>query len=235
MEKEYNIEEVIELKDSQKLKWKEIETIIGVSKETLRKAYKRKKEGLTYTEENPNSYPKQKQRGLLRKLQLINEFGGKCQKCGYDKNIAALEFHHINSDEKEFQLDMRHLSNTSITKLKEEVSKCELLCANCHRELHNSEFYVENISSVLDSYEKAIIKPLDDSNRFIATCPICGKKFKTYKRKVYCSDECKYKSKNYPSIEEINEQYAILHNWEKVAQHFNLTRRIIQGIRKKYS
>ena len=136
---------------------------------------------------------------------MINEFGGKCQKCGYDKNIAALEFHHINSDEKEFQLDMRHLSNTSITKLKEEVSKCELLCANCHRELHNSEFYVENISSVLDSYEKAIIKLLDDPNRFIATCPICGKKFKTYKRKVYCSDECKYKSKNYPSIEEINE------------------------------
>lgn len=28
--------------------------------------------------------------------------GGKCQECGYNKNIAALEFHHINPDEKEF-------------------------------------------------------------------------------------------------------------------------------------
>ena len=75
MKKEYDIEKVIELRDSQNLKWKEIEEIIGVSAETLRKAYKRKKEGLSCTEANPNNYPKQKQRGLLRKIQLINEFG----------------------------------------------------------------------------------------------------------------------------------------------------------------
>ena len=43
MKKEYDIEKVIELRDSQNLKWKEIEEIIGVSAETLRKAYKRKK------------------------------------------------------------------------------------------------------------------------------------------------------------------------------------------------
>ena len=46
MKKEYDIEKVIELRDSQNLKWKEIEEIIGVSVETLRKAYKRKKRGL---------------------------------------------------------------------------------------------------------------------------------------------------------------------------------------------
>lgn len=37
------------------------------------------------------------------------------------------------------------------------------------------------------------------------------------------------------SVEDMNEQYEILKNWEKVAQHFGLTRRIIQGIRKKDS
>lgn len=58
---------------------------------------------------------------------------------------------------------------------------------------------------------------------------------KAYKRKLYCSDECKYKSKNYSSIEEVTEQYKLLHSWEKVAQHFNLTRKIIQGIRNKDS
>ena len=51
MKKEYDIEKVIELRDSQNLKWKEIEEIIGVSAETLRKAYKRKKEGLSCTEQ----------------------------------------------------------------------------------------------------------------------------------------------------------------------------------------
>ena len=134
MKKEYDIEKVIELRDSQNLKWKEIEEIIGVSAETLRKAYKRKKEGLSCTEANPNNYPKQKQRGLLRKIQLINEFGGKCQECGYNKNIAALEFHHIDPNEKEFHLG--NAKTTNLDKLLLEMDKCILVCANCHRELH---------------------------------------------------------------------------------------------------
>lgn len=103
--------------------------------------------------------------------------GGKCQECGYNKNIAALEFHHINPDEKEFQLDMRHLSNTSIEKLRIEAAKCKLLCANCHRELHNPEFYFDNLNSLLETYKDMEDKPLDKSTKSIAICPICGKYF----------------------------------------------------------
>ena len=126
---------------------------------------------------------------------------------------------------------MRHLSNTSIDKLRVEAAKCKLLCANCHRELHNPEFYFDKLNSLLETYKDMEDKPLDKSTKYVAICPICGKEFKTYERKTYCSDE--YKSKNYPSIEEVNEQYEILHSWEKVANHFNLTRRIIQGIRNR--
>lgn len=67
---------------------------------------------------NYNDYNTQKLRGLKRKLELVKSRGGKCELCGYDRNIAVLEFHHINPDEKEFQLDMRHLSNTSLERLK---------------------------------------------------------------------------------------------------------------------
>nr|DAJ95294.1 MAG TPA: GROUP II INTRON-ENCODED PROTEIN LTRA/RNA, GROUP II INTRONS, RIBONUCLEOPROTEIN.8A [Caudoviricetes sp.] len=66
------------------------------------------------------NYNTQKLRGLKRKLELIKSRGGKCELCSYDRNIAVLEFHHINPDEKEFQLDMRHLSNTSLERLKED-------------------------------------------------------------------------------------------------------------------
>ena len=62
---------------------------------------------------NPNDYVKQKERALSRKLELIKLKGGKCERCGYDKNIAALEFHHLDPSTKSFQLDSRHLSNTT--------------------------------------------------------------------------------------------------------------------------
>ena len=140
--KEYDINEVIHLRDDDKLKWREIEEIIGVSSETLRKAYKRTKEGKTSYEVNPNSYENQKKRGIERKIYFINTLGGCCSKCGYNKNLAALEFHHIDPESKEFQIDIRRLSNTSMDKLQEEIHKCILLCANCHREEHNPNLFL---------------------------------------------------------------------------------------------
>lgn len=73
-----------------------------------------------------------------RRKQLRHEIvlykGGKCEICGYNKCESALEFHHLNPDEKDFQLS----GNTrSLEKMKKEVDKCILVCANCHREIHD--------------------------------------------------------------------------------------------------
>lgn len=84
-----------------------------------------------------NSYIAQKARGLDRKVTLIEAKGGGCCKCGYNKNIAALDFHHRDPSEKKFRLDARNISNRSLRSLLIEVEKCDLLCANCHREEHN--------------------------------------------------------------------------------------------------
>jgi hypothetical protein len=66
---------------------------------------------------------------------MVEYKGGKCMRCGYNKCINALEFHHKNPDEKEFTLS--HLKNYSFTKIiRDELDKCELVCANCHREIH---------------------------------------------------------------------------------------------------
>lgn len=134
--KKYDIENVINLRDNQNLTWKQIGNLLKISPETLRKAYKRIKERKTSHQINPNSYILQKKRGLERKKQFIENLGGKCQICGYNKNIAALEFHHIEPSTKKFQLDVRHLSNTNMQTLQEEIKKCILVCANCHREIH---------------------------------------------------------------------------------------------------
>ena len=51
---------------------------------------------------NTNCYENQKIRGLKRKYEAIMSRGGRCELCGYNKNLAALEFHHKNPSEKEF-------------------------------------------------------------------------------------------------------------------------------------
>lgn len=83
------------------------------------------------------SYSAQKRRGLERKLFLVRKLGGRCTSCGYAANLAALAFHHLG--DKEFQLDVRSLSNRKAGPILAEVAKCKLLCHNCHAETHNPD------------------------------------------------------------------------------------------------
>ena len=54
--------------------------------------------------------------------------------CGYDKFIGALEFHHRDPIEKEFEF--ARYQNASYEKLQNELNKYDLLCSNCHKEAH---------------------------------------------------------------------------------------------------
>lgn len=61
--------------------------------------------------------------------------GSKCERCGYNRCMEALEFHHIDPTKKDFNVSSRGHTR-SWKRVKEELDKCVLLCANCHRELH---------------------------------------------------------------------------------------------------
>jgi len=63
--------------------------------------------------------------------------GGKCEKCGYNKCIAAMDFHHINPDDKMY--DVKDIMARKWETIKSEIEKCMLLCSNCHREEHWNE------------------------------------------------------------------------------------------------
>ena len=65
----------------------------------------------------------------------VEHLGGKCSRCGYHKYPELLEFHHKNPEEKEFSIALRGHSR-SWARVKAEIEKCALLCANCHREIH---------------------------------------------------------------------------------------------------
>lgn len=81
------------------------------------------------------------------KKELIRYKGGKCEICGYNKCIGALQFHHINPLEKDFSPSEKYNGGKiDMNQLYLEVDKCQLLCANCHAEKH---FFVEDSEQLI--------------------------------------------------------------------------------------
>jgi hypothetical protein len=75
-----------------------------------------------------------------RKHLLVDLRGGECERCGYNKSMNALTFHHHRN--KNFTVSSairvftdRQFEEVIIPEVKE---NCQLLCNNCHREVHES-------------------------------------------------------------------------------------------------
>ena len=69
-----------------------------------------------------------------KKKTLIEEAGGRCLLCGYDRHPAALHFHHVDPATKVFSLSRFGITR-SLAESRAEAAKCVLLCANCHAEV----------------------------------------------------------------------------------------------------
>lgn len=69
-----------------------------------------------------------------RKQRMVSYKGGKCQRCGYQTCIDALIFHHRDPKAKEFTI--AGTSHVLWDVVRQELDKCDLLCSNCHYEVH---------------------------------------------------------------------------------------------------
>src|SRR5208337_135959 len=79
------------------------------------------------------SAEREKEARIKRKTEFVTRLGGKCQFCGWNEWLSALDFHHVEGLNKRQQKRDR----TELPNYKEfDVSKCVLLCANCHRRVH---------------------------------------------------------------------------------------------------
>lgn len=132
---DYEIEQILEFYKTHTLK--ETSNFFNVSRTTILKHKKVYKNNINRTEEEKrkSNYIHVKDFRVRIKERAVEYMGGKCVICGYFKCIKALEFHHINKEEKDFTIG----SNTSIAweRVKNEIKKCILVCANCHREIHD--------------------------------------------------------------------------------------------------
>ena len=128
------------------------------------------------------------------KARAVDYKGGKCEGCGYSKNIAALDFHHRDPSEKDFQISRGNYLGWK--RLVPELDKCSLLCANCHREEHDALR-----ASRLEEQKRLAREQCQPKNpSVLIPCPQCGKEFSLAHCKVEvrenpcCSCECSAKN-----------------------------------------
>lgn len=110
--------------------------------------------------------------------------GEKCQCCGYNKCITALEFHHLNPTEKDFSFCSN--TNRSWSDTRKELQKCILVCANCHREIH---FGLINNNELKSSFIEKRAKEIDQKIEELKIrkkyyCKNCGKEI--WQGSTYC-------------------------------------------------
>lgn len=142
-----------------------------------------------------------------RKLDLISVLGGKCQICGFHDFPEALEFHHENPNEKDFNISDAVQNGANLENCLNEIKKCYLVCANCHRGIHNG-YYTNPLIHIYDKEKaKEILINTQVYHGNIPTnsiCPICGKK-KSRGQTQLCS-ECARKATrkvDHPSRDEL--------------------------------
>ena len=120
-----------------------------------------------------NSYDYVKRSRTNRKEKMLYVMGDFCQICGYDKCASALEFHHIDMTEKELAFNMA--KNQSWEIVSNELRKCILVCANCHREIHAGLITQQLTSSFNEERALEITEQIDQvKHHEISYCQYCG-------------------------------------------------------------
>lgn len=123
------------------------------------------------------------------KSKLVYALGSRCQICGYCKSSSALDLHHIDASIKERAIGSMISHPRSWAIIASEASKCVLLCANCHRELHAGEV---TLPDSIQKFDESLIPTELLKLPNVTYCPMCGlEKLNCY---VYCSKSCSAKA-----------------------------------------
>ena len=119
------------------------------------------------------------------KQKAVHYKGGKCNMCGYNNEMKALQFHHTDSKAKDFAISQ--VKSSSWDNIKIELDKCILLCANCHSEIHAKEINEENekIRNITISLRERV--------KDTRICERCKTEFKIHKHyeSKFCNS-CRY-------------------------------------------
>lgn len=171
---------------------------------------------------------------IKRKQRLIYVMGDKCACCGYSKCDSALEFHHINPQNKSFTISSNLRRNWE--ELRKELQKTIMVCSNCHREIHagmiNND---ELVSSYIDERAEEISQLTEElKTHKVYYCKNCGAIVSTGNE--YCL-QCAHKMRRKverPTREILKEQIRTI-PFVKIAQIYGVTDNAVRKWCIKYN
>lgn len=71
--------------------------------------------------------------------EYLSELKTECSLCGYSRCKAALDFHHVNAEDKTVTPSKMAVKGWSFSRIDKELENCIVVCSNCHREIHSME------------------------------------------------------------------------------------------------
>jgi hypothetical protein len=118
--------------------------------------YQAKKNNPEVKQKTKESYIKNKSKIYEKrkeKLNFINNFKSEkgCFLCGWNKFPQGLDLHHTKN--KEFGL-AQSVNGKSIEKIREELNKCVVVCAICHRGIHAEILSLPGLTLIEHEHQK---------------------------------------------------------------------------------
>jgi hypothetical protein len=162
------------------------------------------------------------------KKKLIEYKGGKCQSCGYDKDCpSAYDFHHRDPTKKDFTISKK---SWSIERLKNEIDKCDLLCRNCHAEVH--------WQLINDNRKERLKLRLSASSALpVIKCKCCNKEVKaSWQGAKCCSINCarKLSRKVERPVADVLLNEVVEFGWTGVGRKYGVTDNTVRKWAKVY-
>jgi hypothetical protein len=159
-----------------------------------------------------------------KKIFAIEQFGGKCQVCGYDRCINALQFHHVDPSTKEYE-PTYVIMRMSWENAFKELKKCILVCSNCHAELHYQDLDISQIVEAAKTYNK--------------TCERCATNFDTKSaEQKYCGVKCqsisRRKVKKEPNKSDLKKLIESNTSWIKIGEIYGVSDNAMRKWAKKF-
>lgn len=166
-----------------------------------------------------------------RKQNLIKVCGEKCCLCGYNKTQTALEFHHLRPEDKLYSIGAAGLCHKIEDDIAE-IKKCILVCANCHREIHDGFYELPELQSKQIYDENYIVELTTYKKDIKFFCSECGCEITKDSSTGLCPT-CSAKARRLierPSKEELYDKLLSLNgNFTKAGEFYKISD---NGVRK---